>query len=60
MAIVPHTWVNENEQHIYCFWPNYFKSNKEFTKAVISKEELNPDDCEICSVNIKCKTSKSP
>lgn len=58
MGIVPYTWliINENN-NVECLWPQNLKGNKEFEKAVVEKYELAKNECRLCSVNIKFKTS---
>lgn len=59
LAVVPYCWldINENNKTI-CMWPNGFKSNKQLTNAVISKQEIPISETVPCRITVKFKTSK--
>lgn len=59
MGIIPYTWlvINENNSVDECLWLYNLQGNSEFEKAVIEKYEFPKNECKLCPVNIKFKTS---
>lgn len=57
VSIIPNIWVTCENNEPVCWWPS-FRSEEEKKKAIMRKAAFNKEDCQMCPINIKYKTSK--
>lgn len=58
MAIISSLWIVEEDEKLFCYWPNYMKDNKAMTLAIINHDELELDQCLKCEIVIKYSNCK--
>ncbi|KAG5866549.1 hypothetical protein JTB14_036578 [Gonioctena quinquepunctata] len=57
MAIISSSWVVELGGNLYCYWPNYFKSDLHKDKAIQNHTPLSLEKCSQCPIVVKYSTT---
>ncbi|KAG5890215.1 hypothetical protein JTB14_028757 [Gonioctena quinquepunctata] len=57
MAIISSSWVVELGGNLYCYWPNYFKSDLHKDKAIQNHTPLSLEKCSQCPIVVKYSTN---
>lgn len=58
MAIISSNWVFELNGNLYCYWPNYFKSDLQKDKAIQNHTSVSLEKCSQCPIVVKYSTSE--
>ncbi|KAG5869517.1 hypothetical protein JTB14_024561 [Gonioctena quinquepunctata] len=57
MAIISSSWVVELGGNLYCYWPNYFKSDLHKDKAIQNHTPLSLEKCSQSPIVVKYSTN---